>query len=262
MDASYIILCNGNSVRWKNTSLRQKWMATIDGRPNLHRTVDLLCKSGISRERIYCATSSEHASLVDAHCALLAVDRTGSTCETILCAATQDVSRTVFLLGDVAYSNRAIKTIVDDTSRIHFFGRPGPSRFSLKRWGELFAISFTPDGLKEVKPLIAELVADHQSGKRDRAIIWDIYSAISGSADTPRKIVKTLFTVIDDATDDYDTREEYDRLVLYRELTSRRRSWRYFLHVTLPTMRHTLRLCRHSLKQSLGLRQKTFIYVD
>lgn len=262
MDATYIILCNGKSVRWNINSSEQKWMATIDGQPNLHRTADLLCRSGIPRERIYCATGSEHTLLVGTHCGLLAVDRTESTCETILCAAKEDAPRTVILLGDVAYSDRAIKSIIQDTSRIQFFGRPGASRFSFKRWGELFAISFTLDGLKEIKPLVAELVADHRGGRRDRAIIWDIYSAMTGSETTPRTIVRPLFTVIDDETDDYDTKDEYDQLVLYRELRRQRRSWRYFVHLTLPIVRHALRRCRHSLKQSLGLRQKTFIYVD
>lgn len=262
MDTDYIILCNGNSVRWTDAEPRHKWMAKIDGQPNIHRTVNLLRRAGIPRERISCATSKEHASLLGHICELRAVGRTESTCETIMHAIGQEAHRTVILLGDVVYSSNAIREIVEDRSRIQFFGRPGASKFSLKKWGELFALSFTSDGLNEVQPIVATLANDLRSGKRARAIVWDIYSAVTGSTETPRKIVRSLFTVIDDETDDYDTKEEYDRMVLRIELTAQRRSLRYFLHVALPAMRHNARRGRHSLKQLFGLRQKTFVFVD
>lgn len=262
MDTTYIILCNGNAQRWGAGLPEQKWLAEVDGQPNLLRTIAILRQAGIPAERVICATREQNAGLVGDHCHFVALPETASTCETILKASHEISGKTVFLLGDVIYTPSALNRIVSDDAPIRFYGRPGASRFSSKIWGEIFALRCTEDGWRQILPLADELSEQLRRGKIDRAILWDLYFGMVQSDRRPLKISRSLFAIIDDQTDDYDTREEYSRLLSRHNALHQGTAWARIKHLLLPSLRYRLRQLRHTIKRLLGLRSRSFVYTD
>lgn len=237
-------------------------MAEVDGRPNLFRTVDMLRQTGVPADRIICASRQRHSDFVGNYCRFLALPETGSTCETILQASSGIIGERVFLLGDVIYTRSAVSRIVTDKAQVRFFGRPGASRFSSKIWGEIFALRLSETGWQSARPLIEELVGRLSRGEIDRAILWDIYFGLVGDSGRPLKISKSLFSIIDDQTDDYDTREEYDRLLRRHNALQTANPFARMKYLWLPNLRYLLRNARHSFKQHIGLQPRPFIITD
>jgi hypothetical protein len=262
MGATYVILCNGNAARWGGGVPEQKWMAPVDGRPNVFRTVDMLLHAGVPADRIVCASRHGHAGFVGDSCRFLALPETGSTCETILLAWREIAGEKVFLLGDVIYTRAAIEIIVTDNAPVRFYGRPGASRFSSKEWGEIFALRLAESGWSGLSSLFEELARKLNRGEIGRAILWDVYFRLVACDGQRLKISRSLFAIIDDQTDDYDDRNEYRRLLACHEAFQQVSFLPRIRHLWLPGLRYRLRRFRHFVKERIGLRARTFVHMD
>ena len=116
----------------------------------------------------------------------------------------------IFLLGDVIYSNRAMRRILRSTDEIAFFGRFGSNKKTGKLAPEIFALSICSDELVQ-----------HSVWKWMRRIwfhdanvnakLWTLYDFIADPEEILQTGATVKFHVIDDYTDDIDSPEEYQR---------------------------------------------------
>lgn len=132
-------------------------------------------------------------------------------------ASTRDLwsedGRTVLLLGDVYFTDRAISTICGDRRRgFRAYGRRGASRVTGTPYGELFAASWWPEHHEQMDRHLATVHAARSAGTVTRPPGWLLLRAWQG---TPlgTHIVKRgrYFVTIDDLTDDIDTAADYAR---------------------------------------------------
>lgn len=108
--------------------------------------------------------------------------------------------RTVILLGDVVFSNNALKSILSDKGLIRFFGRLGPNRVTGCPYGELFGFSFFPSAHKPISDLLNDrLFRRQQVNPGHFGQLWALYYRLLESP------CKSLLKSIEDFTDDIDT---------------------------------------------------------
>lgn len=115
---------------------------------------------------------------------------------------------TTVLLGDVVYSNHAIGAMLMPIPSVAFFGRKTGNRFTGKKNGEIFGLTFGKSG--ELGQAVARLGmnwARHCDTK-----LWTALEQCYGAP----------FLEINDYTDDIDTEDDLKkRLPLLRELVAR-----------------------------------------
>lgn len=119
--------------------------------------------------------------------------------------------KVTFIFGDVYFSEDAIKQIVNyEGSGNVLFGSAGALRVD-KVWGEPFAYVVNDmgefyDGIKAVKKLQDE-------GKCNRVpIVWELYRVLNGIDVNEHRVLSETYKVIDDGTNDCDTREKLNAL--------------------------------------------------
>lgn len=120
--------------------------------------------------------------------------------------------RTVLLLGDVYFSDLAIRKILTPTTGHVYkaFGRFGASNVTGTPYGELFAHSWWPEQIPEVDGHLAHVEQARAQGIM-RPHGWMLLRSFQGGA-LNRHIVKSeFFTQIHDWTDDIDYPEDFDR---------------------------------------------------
>jgi hypothetical protein len=117
-----------------------------------------------------------------------------------------DTGRTLILFGDVVLTDAAAARIVGDAHGTGWrvYGRHGGSRFTGKRYGELFALSVAPDAHAELDDLIARTVA---LGEPNR--LWHLYRLGVGQPPRTEQAPTRNFVAIADESDDVDTPEEW-----------------------------------------------------
>jgi len=108
--------------------------------------------------------------------------------------------KSLFLFGDVYFTEEAIKTIVKGETS--FYGKSGEGK--LKKHGEMFAIK-SDSSLWEK---MIELKGYLEKGEIPLLYSWTLYSFIQGK-DFYTHGNTGNFTEILDETDDFDTEEEY-----------------------------------------------------
>jgi hypothetical protein len=208
-----IILCAGLAERWKNYLNRPKQLAPILGQPLLVRTIQQLHQHRLKDIHIVSHDTRLHipgTNLItpeQSHCTLASLN---STCS--LWKRSQ-----IILLGDVCYSDKALKTIIEFDQSLMFFGCPGANPYTGTPHAELFALKFTKSALPRVKQALSIALADASDGGRGK--LWELYAVLCGRSLKEVQKTKniggvdyTLFTPIIDLTDDIDTPEDYQRL--------------------------------------------------
>jgi len=103
-------------------------------------------------------------------------------------------NRILILLGDVAFSNDAVTTILDHNSDLTLFGRLGENRVTGKEAREIFALTFAWNRYKQVAKNMERL---WKSGANK---LWDYYETYN-----------PYFVEIDDYTDDVDDLLAYQK---------------------------------------------------
>lgn len=197
-----LILCAGDGVRWNNYLGCPKQLVPIRGIPLLERTV-AVCRRFVP-DRPTIVAVDERLQLPGLP--FLSPARRRWIVETLAGTAEWWAQRTVALLGDVFYSERAIRRILEHPGDLVFFGRRGPSYYSGKRYGEIFALSWRTDVGKEVRRALAHTVAKAEHGGSGK--LWDLLKVC-------REIFGGhwgLWHEIKDETEDFDSPREFRRL--------------------------------------------------
>ena len=197
----YIIMCGGTYEDWETP----KHMTPVNGEPIVARTIRLLRENGIedigisTRDDAFArfgVTLYKHDNPY-----ILPKDADAST--PWLDAFFPMTEPVCYIFGDVVFSPRAIKTIVEtDTDSIEFFAsaKPLPSIYP-KHWAEPFAFKVKDTGrffeaIKDTNKL------DKQGAFKRQPVSWELWQVIKG---TPlNKVVYDNYTVINDYTCDID----------------------------------------------------------
>lgn len=212
-----IIAAAGSDERWDGYLGVRRPEIVIDGEPLLGRMVRLLRCNGVSDIIISGPFPDYAPSIMPAEAVDLMDGRLG----------VRDLwnsgGRTVILLGDVFYSDEAIRAIVGHTERdLHLFARFGPSHFTAKPWAEIFAVSFWPEHHAAHEASLRTVNEMRDRGELARGGLWESYlldhdhlfDGINGDAGQVGNFGNA--TEIDDWTEDFDFPVDYDLFMAHR----------------------------------------------
>lgn len=118
--------------------------------------------------------------------------------------------RTLFLLGDVYYTDKAMhKILFDDDRNWRMFGRAMPNH--RKDHPEPFALSFYPEHHQQIRDCATRVMALFGKGKTDGAGFLFLYRALVGLPDElmGAHLYGENWTDINDLTDDFDNPNDY-----------------------------------------------------
>ena len=118
---------------------------------------------------------------------------------------------TLFIWGDCFITNRAMRTIclrrfTQDDDGILFFGRLGPSKYTSKGWGELFAAKVRNH--QRLQASCEAVRAGVIDGSIRRGGGWELYRHLVGKPPNGPLEPGPGFVEIDDFTDDFDFPED------------------------------------------------------
>lgn len=194
--ATAIILAAGDHLRWKGVVPKQ--LANIHGETILGRQVRQLLAAGYRKPTII----THHPEFITEGAVLYDPPLRRWTVESLESSRLLWCERTIVLLGDVVFSEEALKAVTSYASDCCFFGKDY----------EIYALSFIKAD-KFDKALADTLGHARQGG---RGGIWELYRAYNGLAldrhIPPTRGAKT-FVHIDDWTTDFDYVEQYKAFV-------------------------------------------------
>ncbi len=207
-----LILC-GLGTKWHNYLGLPKQLAPIQGQALLTRTLKQLNALGF--EDIHLITKDPRLNHKRVPSFAPAEVRFSS--EVLACTEVLWKRSQLVVLGDVYYTDAALKTIINSTAPLMFFGCPTPNLYTGTAWPELYALKFTRPAILDLKKALALTIQDAEQGGRGK--LWELLMALRGYSLV--RIRETLnlgsiegafFTTISDLTDDIDTAEDYQRL--------------------------------------------------
>lgn len=208
MTFTAIVLAAGEGKRWNNYTDVPKHLLEIDGESLIQRTTRQI--SAYADKTFVVGTDDSYKTEFSE---LFIPEKKKSPLEMHKFSSSEELwsERTVLLFGDVYYTDEAISTIVQDTKDFTFFLRSGPSSFTQKPYGEIYAFSFLDSIHRKLKESIDILLIQH-----------DIYSAggwslmrhllgISHRSRSKDHLTKGHYIEIDDWTEDFDHPIDLDR---------------------------------------------------
>ena len=208
MTFTAIVLAAGEGKRWNNYTDVPKHLLEIDGKSLIQRTTRQI--SAYADKTFVVGTDDSYKTEFSE---LFIPEKKKSPLEMHKFSSSEELwsERTVLLFGDVYYTDEAISTIVQDTEDFTFFLRSGPSSFTQKTYGEIYAFSFLDSIHRKLKESIDILLIQH-----------DIYSAggwslmrhllgISHRSRSKDHLTKGHYIEIDDWTEDFDHPIDLDR---------------------------------------------------
>ena len=209
----YIILCGGTYEDWEYP----KHMAVVNGEPIVARTIRLLRENGI--EDIGISTNDDAFAgfgvTLYKHNNPYTLPKDADADTPWLDAFYPMTEPVCYIFGDVVFSPKAIKTIVEtDTDSIEFFAsaKPLPSIYP-KHWAEPFAFK-VKDTSRFFKAIKDTNELDKQGLFKRQPVSWELWQVIKG---TPlNKVVYDNYTVINDYTCDIDEPKDiayFDRIL-------------------------------------------------
>lgn len=196
-----IIPAQGKAARWK-PSKRISWtppvpykqLLNIQGSPLIMRTIGQLRLNNL-RSIVLIAPENmlRYISVNQLTIRNFPTPR-DSVLETIL--GTKDLwkERVFVILGDVLFSDSAIKAIVKTKEDAIIFGRTGPNPVSGKKASEIFAMSFIQERAEQIIAQMSMLIRMKPKQK-----VWNLYRATDFFK----------FKQINDYTDDIDSPEAH-----------------------------------------------------
>ena len=204
----YIIMCGGDYPVWETP----RQLLEINGEPLVARTIRLLRENGI--EDIAISTNDDRfgrfgVPILKHHnyyCAMAYNFSDGLWCNCFYPTA----EPTCYLFGDVVYSPKAIRTIINtETDDIAFFGSAPPFALDyLKDYIEPFGFKVTDtEHLKRAVADVKRIYAENRF-KRE-PIAWEVWNVISrGYGGDPNWIDYDSYIHINDYTCDIDNPKE------------------------------------------------------
>lgn len=210
-DRIYFMFCAGDdSARWKNYLGVPKQFIQIDGERILNRAVRLIRE--YDPEAKVCIVSKTDKFKVDDADLLIvpAKDEHNFCMWRYLQVYDKWQGETVFVYGDVWYSEEAIKKIVSYEGEFQYFGRPGPSIITKKPYQEPFAIYVRKSYAETLRKQILATMQLFYDKKIKECTDWELYCYINNKPFIRPCEVDVGFTTIDDFTEDFDRPVDYD----------------------------------------------------
>lgn len=202
-----IIMCGGNYKKWETP----RHLTKINGETLVERTVRLLKENKV--EDIFISTNNPAFDYIDVpklkHSNDFTVDDKING-YWVDCFYPTD-EPTIYLLGDVFYSEEAIKTILNtETDDIEFFASAPPFNYQYtKPWAEPFG--FKVVNLKHFKEAIELTKKYRNEGKfRRHPIAWEFWQVVKGHQ--LNYIDYNSYTVINDYTCDVDKPADAEKI--------------------------------------------------
>lgn len=212
---SAVILCAGTGDRWNNYLGIPKQLIEIGGETLLDRTIRLLKRDGVSDISVI----TNNQLLKREGIKTFAPEKYEWTVESFLSTRTLWKEKTLVLLGDVFYTNKAMHRIVTSPNSIGVFGRSGASKCTFKTTGEIFALSFDSSAIGSVIEHLTKARENAKQGGRGK--LWEFYRSLVGVPLKEHKVESKVFLNINDFTDDFDSPEEYRGVLSrYQRITS------------------------------------------
>lgn len=210
-----IIMADGKARRWYASVQNKLWgtklkqLVEVDGEPIINRTVRLLKENGIDDIWI---TSHEEA---------LEIEHTRRFEPEInfdkfyAAKGIWDIHGTVFLYGDVFYTEEAMKLILKTpVDRFCFFGQFNVSPLT-GHGGEIYGVKIIGhEGFILFGEAILSVFMHKELGKGNNGA-WEIYRYMCGARNVAinrnELYGRAHYVEIADFTDDFDTPEHYER---------------------------------------------------
>lgn len=212
-----IIIAAGNATRWGNYLNSPKHLIKIDGESLLERTSRLLSENGVNN--IYIVGPDDNRYKIT-NTILYIPEKNAFNRDADKFLNSEDLwsikERTLVLYGDVYFTEKAIKKIVDySKDDWTLFARFHPSAYTGTKWGECFAQSFYPKDIPEHREMLLYIVELNRENIIKRCGGWEHYRAMNGAKGKDVGIHKHYGRVItiDDFTDDFDYPHDYDRFI-------------------------------------------------
>lgn len=210
-DYRYIIMCGGQYKAWE----QPRQLTEIGGEPIVARTIRLLRENEIENKNI--SISSNLDGFDNFGVSVLKHENKYKTAD-----FDGEIGYWVngfyplyapvcYIMGDVVFSENAIKTIVEtETESVEFFASAPPfdPRFT-KRWAEPFA--FKVKDFWDFQKAINETISLERKGYfKRRAIAWELWQVIKG---TPLNLIDyENYKVINDWTCDIDEPSDVSKM--------------------------------------------------
>lgn len=197
----YIILCGGTYAKWD----RPKHLTELKGEPLVARTIRLLTENGITDIAI--SSNSElfeqFGVPVLKHENKYSLPLEGRATSPWLDAFYPMNEPVCYIFGDVVFSSKAIKTIVEtQTGSVEFFASAKPLSFNYpKRWAEPFAFK-VKDTEQFFNAIEKTKALDEQGMFKRQPVSWELWQVVKG---TPlNEVDYTNYVRINDYTCDID----------------------------------------------------------
>lgn len=211
-----IIACAGSQVKWNNYLGMPSHFAPVrisedseEREPLLHRTLRQVARYTTAGEVALTAPAGDGRYWLGGATVYTGEGKSEFDSTRKLWSRTE---RTVLLLGDVYFSDLAMRKILTPTMGREYraFGRHGASNITHTPYGELFAHSWWPEQIHEIEGHL-----EHVEQVRAQGILrphgWMLLRSFQGDP-LNRHIVKArYFTQINDWTDDIDYPEDFER---------------------------------------------------
>jgi hypothetical protein len=205
-----IVIAAGEGSRWGDYQGVPKHLVTLNGERLIDRTARLFSAHGdvtiVGRDERYCTPHSQlYVPRLE--------DRNYGADKFLSSRSlwSRD-DRTVVAYGDVYFTESAVNWITSWPARDwYLFARFGPSSVYGGDRGECFAQSFWPVNIPDHLAALREVVAARRAKHIHEAGGWQHYRAMEGLfLDEHAK--GSRFIEVDDATDDLDYPDDYDRI--------------------------------------------------
>ena len=197
------ILCSGNQERYNNTIKNPnyskiKQLININGEPLLHRTIRQLKKRDIKPIIVTHLPELKIGKWIEPQ------DRT-YTISTLKSTSHLWDEKTIILLGDVLYTEYALKKIIECEDPIRFFGTRA----------EIFALVFTENKLT-IDIINKAMEWSKKNNHRIRGKLWCLYRHLI-LVDPREHLFGDYFTRINDGTRDFDFQGEYHEWLKHKK---------------------------------------------
>lgn len=203
-EVSIIVLANGDQSRWPEGS-PPKQLLEVETVPLIRRMVDRFGEA--LRSPVSVVTRDPRIIAVVGGMKVLNVGETSNQLESLLKTRPQwGRKRTLCLLGDVYYTDAAIRAIAGCNKRVAFYGRRLQSSITGKAHGELVAMAW--------RSKLDERMAQSLQNWKERPLLWSPYRDFANlwlpEGENYLLQVPGCLTEIDDLTDDFDTPEDWE----------------------------------------------------
>lgn len=200
-----IILAQGAQTRWRNPACPYKHLLPVGGEPMLTRTVRLLEEAGT--ENITVVGFPHYKPCIrSAQLKTLAVP--GWTLSGVL-QSYEAHPRTIYLLGDVLFSRKAVEDILNCDKDWCFFGRSQPSDYG-KGCAELFGFTFAEGAWDLIRTHSQWMLDNERKIHLDSPPkLWALYRLCCGFQHGDPQFLMDRLIEWYDYTNDIDTLDEY-----------------------------------------------------